>query len=171
AGGAGPGGDLGEAARVPGQGRRGAERLGLWSEGATSLGWSAWIDVERGELDRAREVARRALRLADEQGVRSTRIQAAMALAFAARRAGDLDTAEVHLRRLVDWAGEDPSEADAAYLTTVLAELGRVTPRRGAPRPAAEPLGRGPGPAPARGVPRAAAVAPLGRPPLRREGA
>lgn len=155
-------GDLDEAARVLDQGRRAAERLGLWSEVATSLGWSAWIDVERGELDRAREVARRALRLADEQGVRSTRIQAAMALAFAARRAGDLDTAEVHLRRLVDWAGEDPSEADAAYLTTVLAELGRVTARRGAPGPAAELLVRALDLALARGFPRDAAFALLG---------
>ncbi|HLT68820.1 MAG TPA: hypothetical protein VKZ72_01565, partial [Acidimicrobiales bacterium] len=155
-------GDLDEAARVLDEGRRAAERLGLWTEVATSLGWSAWIDVERGELDRAREVARRALRLADEQGVRSTRIQAAMALAFAARRAGDLDTAEAHLRRLLDWAGEDPSEADAAYLTTVLAELGRVTARRGAPGPAVELLVRALDLALARDFPRDAAFALLG---------
>lgn len=124
-------GDLGEAARVVEESRRDAERLGLWSEVASGLAWSGWIAVERDDPERAEVLATQAMRLAVEQGLRATQIQAAMVLAFAARSVGDLDTAEARLRELVASAEADGGDAAAIYLTTVLSELGWVAVARG----------------------------------------
>ncbi|HEX6419718.1 MAG TPA: BTAD domain-containing putative transcriptional regulator [Acidimicrobiales bacterium] len=124
-------GDLGDAARLVEESQHDAERLGLWSEVASGLAWSGWIAFERDDPERAAAFATQAMRLAVEQGVRATQIQAAMVLAFAARRVGDLDTAETRLRELVASAEADRGDAAAIYLTTVLSELGRVAVVRG----------------------------------------
>jgi predicted ATPase/DNA-binding SARP family transcriptional activator len=123
-------GDLDVAARILDESRLDAERLGLWTELASGLAWSGWIAFERDDLDRAQVLGAQAMRLAVEQGVRGTQIQAAMVLAFAARQAGALDTAEARLRELVAGAEADGEDA-AIYLTTVLSELGFVRALRG----------------------------------------
>jgi predicted ATPase/DNA-binding SARP family transcriptional activator len=123
-------GDLDAAARILDEGRLDAERLGLWTELASGLAWSGWIAFERDDLDRAQALGAQAMRLAVEQGVRGTQIQAAMVLAFAARQSGALDTAEARLRELVAGAEADGEDA-AIYLTTVLSELGIVRALRG----------------------------------------
>lgn len=124
-------GDLEAAARILEESRGDAEHLGLWSEVASGLAWSGWIAVERDDPERAEALATQAMRLAAEQGVRSTQIQAAMVQAFAARRVGDLDRAEVRLRELVAGAEADGGDAAAIYLTTVLSELGQLAVLRG----------------------------------------
>jgi hypothetical protein len=123
-------GDLEAAARILDESRLDAERLGLWTELASGLAWSGWIAFERDDLDRAQVLGAQAMRLAVEQGVRGTQIQSAMVLAFAARQAGALDTAEARLRELVAGAEADGEDA-AIYLTTVLSELGQVIALRG----------------------------------------
>ena len=125
-------GDLDAARRILDESVRHAKRLGLWTEVASGLAWAGWIAFEQDDLDRARSLGMQAMRLAREQGVRSTQTTAAMVLAFASRRAGDLDTAEAGLRELVSGAADD-EEAAAVYLTTVLAELGNVMTLRADP--------------------------------------
>lgn len=151
-------GDVEAAARALDEARRDAERLGLWAELASVLAWAGWIAVELGEPERGRELGVQARRLAVEQGVRATGVQAAMVLAFSARHAGDLDTAEARLRELVA-AAEDDGEASAPYLTTVLAELGNVAALRGDPGAAVDLHLRALDVALAAGYPRDAAYA------------
>ncbi|MFD0743625.1 hypothetical protein ACFQ1L_18765 [Phytohabitans flavus] len=59
---------------------------------------------------------------------------ATITLAFAARRAGDLDTAEEHLRWLLASArAQQSAEASPPYLPMVLTELGLLAAERGDP--------------------------------------
>ena len=125
-------GDLDTACRILDESILHAQRLGLWTEVAAGLAWAGWIAFEQDDLDRARSLGTQAMRLAGEQGVRSTQTTAAMVLAFAARQAGDLDTAEARLRALEAGAADD-GDAAAVYLTTVLGELGNVATLRGDP--------------------------------------
>lgn len=151
-------GDLDAARRILDGSVRHAERLGLWTEVASGLAWAGWIAFEQDDLDRARSLGMQAMRLAREQGVRSTQTTAAMVLAFASRRAGDLDTAEAGLRELVSGAADD-EEAAAVYLTTVLGELGNVMTLRGDPAAALDLHTRALDLALAGGYPRDAAYA------------
>lgn len=59
---------------------------------------------------------------------------ATISVAFAARRGGDLDEAEEHLRWLLATArGRQTEESRPPYLPMVLAELGMLAARRGDP--------------------------------------
>ena len=81
-------GDLDEAARRHLEGVRMAEELGLWPEVAGLLGMLGWTEVRQGDFEAAHAHGERALRLATEQGQRSTQALAEIVLAFAARRTG-----------------------------------------------------------------------------------
>ncbi|WP_328818642.1 BTAD domain-containing putative transcriptional regulator [Nonomuraea cypriaca] len=127
-------GDLAEAARLSQAGLRIAEELGLWPDVAGRLGWLAWISVQAGDHASALEHAEQARRLAAEQGQQAGEAFAAISLAFAARRSGDLDLAEEQLRWLLDSARRQQSAGGVPpYLSMVLVELGLLAEQRGEP--------------------------------------
>jgi predicted ATPase/DNA-binding SARP family transcriptional activator len=109
-----------------------AEQLGLWPDVAGWLAWLGWVSVQRGDYARTREDSERALRLATEQGIAPVAVLATIGLAFAARREGDLDAAEEHLRRLVASARrQDSGKGPPLFLSMVLMELGFLVEQRG----------------------------------------
>jgi tetratricopeptide (TPR) repeat protein len=125
-------GDFEQATRLHRDGLRMAEELGLWPELSGRLSWLGWIAMERGDYPSAREHCERGLRLALEQGSPLGAVFAEMGLAFAARREGKLDTAETHLRNLMDAAERhDTGPGHALYAPSVLVELGYVEELRG----------------------------------------
>lgn len=115
-------GDFDEAARLHFEGVQMAEQLGLWPEVAGGLGMLGWTELRQGNYDAARLHGERALRLATEQGQRSTEALAEIVLGFAARRSGALDEAEKRLRSLVNAARRQ--NEPVLYLSMVLGELG-----------------------------------------------
>lgn len=119
-------GDHDQAAAQHRDGLRIAEELGLWIEVAGRLGWLGWIALQQGDYQRAREYAEQSLRLATEQGDRSGQVLGEIVLGFAARKLGDLEVAEAHLRSLAEQASDG-----ALYLGMVLVELGFATELRG----------------------------------------
>ncbi|HEX6468829.1 MAG TPA: BTAD domain-containing putative transcriptional regulator [Streptosporangiaceae bacterium] len=123
-------GDHARAAHLHGDALRLAEELGLWPEVSTRLCWLGWIRTQLGEHPAALEYGARALRLAAEQGYRSGEIFAGIVLGFAARRSGDLDAAEPHLRHLLETAPRQGDEPPV-HVPMVLVELGLVAERRG----------------------------------------
>lgn len=126
-------GDHAAAARLARDGLRIAEDLGLWSDVTDLLSWLAWTSVQAGDHASAREQGERARRLAAEQG-QAGEVFATISVAFAARRGGDLDEAEEHLRWLLATArGRQTEESRPPYLPMVLAELGMLAARRGDP--------------------------------------
>ncbi|MEV5411234.1 hypothetical protein AB0K60_20630 [Thermopolyspora sp. NPDC052614] len=127
-------GDRAEAARLSRDGLRVAEDLGLWSDVAGRLGWLAWLSVQEGDYPLAREYGERSRRLAAQQGLRSGEVFAVLSLAAAARRSGDTDAAEGHLRWLLASARRQRSgEGHPPYLAMVLVELGLLDVERGDP--------------------------------------
>jgi hypothetical protein len=127
-------GDWAEAARLSQSGLLIAEELGLWPAVAARLAWLAWIAVQEGDPGRAREYAERARRLSVEHGQRPDEVFATISLAFAARRAGDLDAAEGHLRWLLATArAQQSTEASPPYLSMILVEMGLLAADRGDP--------------------------------------
>jgi predicted ATPase len=127
-------GDRAEGARLARSGLRMAEELELWPDVASRLGWLAWLAVQEGDHGRALEQAEQARRLAAEQGQRPGEVFATISLAFAARRACDLDTAEEHLRWLLASArAQQSGDASPPYLPMVLTELGLLAADRGDP--------------------------------------
>jgi predicted ATPase len=107
-----------------------AEGLGLWPEVATRLCWLGWIHTQLGNHPAALDHGARALRLATEQGYQTGEVFAEIVLGFAARRSGDLDTAESHLRHLLETAPPQDG-APSVHVPMVLAELGFVAELRG----------------------------------------
>ncbi|WP_433124518.1 BTAD domain-containing putative transcriptional regulator [Micromonospora sp. CA-240977] len=129
---AGMAGDYEQADRLYQEGLRVAEDLGLGFEVAGQLCWLGWVALQRGDYPRARQLSGRGLRLATEQGAPLGIVFAELCLAAAARRAGSLDTAEAHLRNLLDAAGrQQDGPGQPLYLTGVLGELGYVAELRG----------------------------------------
>jgi predicted ATPase/DNA-binding SARP family transcriptional activator len=125
-------GDHAEATRLARDGLRMAEKLGLWSDVAGRLSWLAWTAVQTADYAGAQEYASQARRLTIEQGQQVGEVFATISLAFAARRAGNLDVAEEHLRWLLSAAREQQSdEASPPYLPMVLIELGLLAEQRG----------------------------------------
>lgn len=106
-----------------------AQELGLWTEVAGELGWLAWISVRQGDYKRAGEYGDQALRLSTEQGNRPGQALAEIALGFAARRTGELASAERRLQGLVDYARRH--DGQVLYLSMVLEELGFTAELRG----------------------------------------
>ncbi|WP_405152204.1 winged helix-turn-helix domain-containing protein [Sphaerisporangium sp. NBC_01403] len=125
-------GDLERAHRLHLDGQHMAEELGLWTEVAGRLSWLGWIALQRGDYTGARELCERALRLTVEQGHQDGQIFAMMGLSFAARRDGDLDLAETHLRDVLGrTSGKHAEEAPPPHLPSILTELGFVAEQRG----------------------------------------
>ncbi|GIH42999.1 SARP family transcriptional regulator [Microbispora corallina] len=125
-------GDHERAVRLHRDGLRMAEELELWPDVAGRLSWLGWIAMQSGDHARARDYCREGLRLATEQGSPLGAVFAEMGLAFAARREGDLDAAEIHLRTLMDAAErQDAGPGRPLYLPSVLVELGYVEELRG----------------------------------------
>jgi tetratricopeptide (TPR) repeat protein len=132
-------GDHPRAARLAAADLRTAEELGLWPDVAGRVGWLAWTSLQLADYPPAREHARRARRLAAEHGQRDGEVFATLSLAFAARRGGDPDEAEVHLRWLLATAREQQASGGSPpYLSMVLVELGMLLSGRGEPSAALE---------------------------------
>ncbi len=125
-------GDHAEAERLSREGLKIAEDLGLWSDVAGRLSWLAWTAVQTTDYAAAKEYAAQARKLTIEQGQRTGEVFATISLAFAARRGGEPDVAEEHLRWLLSSAREQQSdEGTPPYLTRVLVELGLLAEQRG----------------------------------------
>ncbi|MEV4617729.1 BTAD domain-containing putative transcriptional regulator [Asanoa sp. NPDC049573] len=125
-------GDHAAAVSLHTEGLEVARELGLWADVAGRLGWLGWIAMEHGDHATARERCTEALALAEEQGAPLLAVFATMGLAFAARRAGDLDAAATHLGWLLDTAARsDAATGQPLYLPSVLVELGFVAAERG----------------------------------------
>ncbi|MET9466639.1 BTAD domain-containing putative transcriptional regulator [Streptomyces sp. NPDC006544] len=121
-------GDYEEAARLHRDGVRVAEELLLWTDVSFRLSRLGRIALLTGEFASAAELHERARRLAAEQGHRPAEQFAETGLALGARRTGELETAERHLRPWLEWnrrMGVDSGEA------LILAELGFVAEQRG----------------------------------------
>ena len=123
-------GDHVDATRLHREGLRMAEELGLWSEVSVRLGWLGWIAVQQCDYPRARELSGQAQRLAAEQGFRVGETFAAIGVAFAARRQGDLELAERHLTGLLG-VGSESDGPPSLHVPLVLTELGLIAEQRG----------------------------------------
>ncbi|SDU38514.1 BTAD domain-containing putative transcriptional regulator [Jiangella alkaliphila] len=109
-----------------------AEELGLWPDVAGMLSWLAWLGVQTGDNAAARAHGERALHLAKEHGTQAAQVFASIGLAFAARRAGDLDAAEDLLTQLIRAAEQQAETAGTAFhAPMVLNELGLLAAERG----------------------------------------
>ncbi|WBQ07835.1 BTAD domain-containing putative transcriptional regulator [Kribbella sp. CA-293567] len=115
-------GDLDEATRLHTEALQMAEALDLWPEVAGELGWLGWTALRQGAYAEAKAFGERALRLATEQGHRSAQALAEIVLGFAARRSGELESAELQLQAMVDAARKQ--DEPVLYLSIVLQELG-----------------------------------------------
>ncbi|MFF8592291.1 BTAD domain-containing putative transcriptional regulator [Streptomyces sp. NPDC015220] len=148
-------GEYEEAARRQHEGLRIARELGLAAEESARLSGLGRLALLDRDWDRARELHEQARSSAAEQGYTYGEIHAGMGLALGARRSGDLDAAEAHLRHLRDGYADVSSQAGDHLL---LAELGFIAELRGdAERSAAHHL-RGLDVARALGEPRALAL-------------
>ncbi|WP_329403947.1 BTAD domain-containing putative transcriptional regulator [Streptomyces melanogenes] len=121
-------GDYGEAARLHRDGVRIAEELHLWTDVSFRLSRQGRIALLTGEYASAAELHERARRLAAEQSHRPAEQFAATGLALGARRQGDLETAEAHLRPWLAWNRRHGVDSGTAL---ILAELGFVAEQRG----------------------------------------
>ncbi|MGW6503752.1 BTAD domain-containing putative transcriptional regulator [Nonomuraea angiospora] len=130
--------DAERATRLFGEGLRMAEDLGLWPEVSTRIAWLGWIAMQTGDYDRSMEFCERAMKLAQSQGYVEGAIMGEMGLAFTARRAGLLDLAETHLRRLLEGVPRGPGVEPPLYVPDTLIELGYLTELRGDPAAAME---------------------------------
>ncbi len=122
-------GDFDGSARLHLESAQLAEKLGLWTEVAGSLGMLGWTSIRLGLFAQARTQAERAYRLASEQGQRSTQALAELVLGFAARRTGALDEAAWRLEAMIDAARQQTEPV--LYLSIVLDELGFVRELQG----------------------------------------
>ncbi|MEV4657040.1 BTAD domain-containing putative transcriptional regulator [Micromonospora sp. NPDC049301] len=131
---AGMAGDYERASQLYQEGLRIAEDLRLWFEVSGQLCWLGWVALQQGDYPTARQLCGRGLRLATEQGSPLGIVFAELCLAAAARRDGSLDTAEAHLRNLLNAAErQQDGPGQPLYLTGVLVELGYVAELRGDP--------------------------------------
>ncbi|MFB9903805.1 BTAD domain-containing putative transcriptional regulator [Allokutzneria oryzae] len=121
-------GDYALAERRNREGLRVAEDLELWSEAADRLTGLGRLALLSGDLRSAQELHERARKLAARQSYRAGEIHAEIGLALGARRLGDLDTAERHLRAVYEWNRHSAFEPGNAL---ILAELGFVAELRG----------------------------------------
>ncbi|MFD3659578.1 BTAD domain-containing putative transcriptional regulator [Streptomyces sp. NPDC058659] len=119
-------GDYATATARQTEGLRLAEGLGLAAEASARLGGLGRLALLAGDWERARVLHERARRAAAEQGHMFGEVFALMGLALGARRSGDLDAAEHHLRTMRD---AYPSSTAGKHLIHV--ELGFVAALRG----------------------------------------
>ncbi|MEU3354883.1 BTAD domain-containing putative transcriptional regulator [Streptomyces sp. NPDC037389] len=121
-------GDYDRAARLLRDGLRMAERLGMWTEASDLLSGLGRIALLTGDHDRARAFHERSMRLAAEQGFRIGEVNAEVGLGLGARREGELDIAEAHMRNVLHWHRRVGLEGANAL---ILAELGFIAEQRG----------------------------------------
>lgn len=126
-------GDYDEAARLHRDGVRIAEELQLWTDVSFRLSRLGRIALLTAEYGSAAELHERARRLAAEQSHRPAEQFAETGLALGARRQGDLDAAEKHLRPWLDWNRRMGVHSGTAL---ILAQLGFVAEQRGDAREA-----------------------------------
>ena len=119
-------GDYAAATARQTEGLRLAEGLGLAAEASARLGGLGRLALLAGDWERARVLHEQARRAAAEQGHMFGEVFALMGLALGARRSGDLDAAERHLRTMRD---AYPSSTAGKHLIHV--ELGFVAALRG----------------------------------------
>ncbi|CUM36090.1 Signal transduction response regulator / Tetratricopeptide repeat-containing protein [Streptomyces venezuelae] len=131
-------GDYDAATARQTEGLRLAEGLGLAVEASARLGGLGRLALLAGDWERARVLHERARRAAAEQGHMFGEVFALMGLALGARRSGDLDAAERHLRTMRD---AYPSSTAGKHLIHV--ELGFVAALRGQVAEAAAYQSRG----------------------------
>ncbi|MGA4844409.1 ATP-binding protein [Streptomyces sp. G45] len=121
-----------EATELHWSGLRTARELGLWSEVSSRLSWLGRVAMLTGDYEEARELHERAIRLAREHSFKPGEIFGEMGLGIAARKAGKLDVAETHLRRVLDWMPRERSgRGNTLPLALILPELGFVAEQRG----------------------------------------
>ncbi|MFE6309000.1 BTAD domain-containing putative transcriptional regulator [Nocardiopsis sp. NPDC057823] len=133
-----------------------AEGLMLWSELARHLAGLGRVALLERDFDRADDFHGRSLRVAVEHGDQAGQEFAAIGLGMAARRRGDPDGAEGHLRPWLAWNLRLGAEPGAAF---VLAELGFCAEQRGDAAQALDLHRRGLASALRVGDPRAVALA------------
>ncbi|ATY16495.1 AfsR/SARP family transcriptional regulator [Amycolatopsis sp. AA4] len=105
-----------------------ARELDLQAEVAARLSGLGRLALLERDWDRARDLHQQAHRIAAEHGYTYGQIHAEMGLALGARRSGELDTAEQHLRHIRDsYAGLSSLAGDHL----LYAELGFVAELRG----------------------------------------
>jgi predicted ATPase/DNA-binding SARP family transcriptional activator len=105
-----------------------AEGLRLWLELSRQLAGLGRLALLERDHDRAEELLRRAYRVGLEHGDGSAQEFAAVGLGMCARRKGDLEAAEAHLRPWLAWNLRLDTELGAAL---ILAELGFTAELRG----------------------------------------
>ncbi|WP_345982591.1 BTAD domain-containing putative transcriptional regulator [Streptomyces sp. DSS69] len=105
-----------------------ARELGLEAEVSARLSGLGRLALLSRDWGRARDLHEQARRIAAEQGYKYGEIHSEMGLALGARRSGDLDAAEAHLRHIRDGYADVSSQAGDHLL---LAELGFVAELRG----------------------------------------
>ncbi|GAA3952498.1 BTAD domain-containing putative transcriptional regulator [Actinomadura viridis] len=149
-------GDYPAAARLHRDGLRLAEDLELWHEAVDRLVGLGRIAVLEGDHASAEEMNERAARLAVRRGYPAGEVHAVLGLALGARRKGDDDVAERHLRDVLEWHRSRAFEPGPAL---VLAELGFLAERRGDAGAALDAHEEGLAAARAGGDPRAVALA------------
>ena len=121
-------GDYEDAVRSQHEGLTIAQELGLQAEVSARLSGLGRLALLHRDWDRARDLHQRAHRIAVEHGYTYGQIHSEMGLALGARRSGDLDTAENHLRHIRDGYTHVSSQAGDHLL---IAELGFIAELRG----------------------------------------
>ena len=121
-------GDYDRAVRLHSDGLQMAEELGLWGEASLRLSGLGRIALLHKDFNAAEEFHTRAMHLAASQGNKPAEEFAELGLGLGARRAGNLDKAEHHLRRWLDWLRQLPAQPGVPL---VLAELGFIAEQRG----------------------------------------
>ncbi|MGW4895834.1 AfsR/SARP family transcriptional regulator [Kitasatospora sp. NPDC004240] len=126
-------GDYAAAAARQREGLELAEGLGLAAEAGARRAGLGRLALLAGEWENARLLHEQARRAGAEQGNMFGEVFALMGLALGARRSGDLDAAERHLRTMLD---DYPSSTAGKHLLHV--ELGFVAEQRGRATEAAD---------------------------------
>ncbi len=121
-------GDYDRAERMHRNGLSMAEELGLAPEMSFQLSWLGRIAMLRGDHQRAWELHEKARQLGAEQGFKPAEMYAETGLGLGARRSGQFDVAEKHLRAVLDWHRAQRFQAGTAL---ALAELGFTAEQRG----------------------------------------
>ncbi|MGV0742016.1 BTAD domain-containing putative transcriptional regulator [Mycolicibacterium sp. XJ870] len=121
-------GDYDRAERMHRNGLTMAEELGLAPEISFQLSWLGRIAMLRGDHQRAWDLHEKARRLGAEQGFKAAEMYAETGLGLGARRTGQFDVAEKHMRDVLDWHRAQRFQAGTAF---ALAELGFIAEARG----------------------------------------
>ena len=121
-------GDYERAQRIHRHGLSMAEELELAPEISFQLSWLGRIAMLRGQHERAWQLHERARTLGAEQGFKPAEMYAETGLGLGARRTGQFDLAEIHIRNVLDWHRAQRFQAGTAL---ALAELGFIAEHRG----------------------------------------